>query len=202
MPRSLLRRSGFATRAKFFDESAGASTTSASGSFVAGTAGMVNLRDIEASSPVAMSICVTGLCGEILRTFRPNKPVIGSTADLLDKFRPQLRTRLGLLKPEVAAQLRERAISELFDVADVTAKPHELFDSFSPCGAACGSSRIEPRKGDEKDHRISTAVLDRRNQSCLLTWWFGASRRGASLRDHQTKLAGTRASPVRRARME
>ena len=123
-------------------------------SFVAGTAGMVNLWDIEASSPVRDEIRVTGLCGEILRTFRPNKPVIGSTADLLDEFRPQLRTRLGLLKPEVAAQLRERAISELFDVADVTAKPHELFDSFFP-RSRMRFSRIGPREEVTKDHRIA-----------------------------------------------
>jgi hypothetical protein len=123
-------------------------------SFIADTAGMVNLWDIEAASPVRDEIRVTGLCGEILRTFRPNKTVIGSTTDLLEEFRPQLLTRLGLLEPELAAKLRERAISELFDVAGATAKPHELFDSFYP-RTRMRFSRIGPREEVTKDHRIA-----------------------------------------------
>jgi hypothetical protein len=122
--------------------------------FIAATAGMVNLWDIEAASPVRDEIRVTGLCGEILRTFRPDKAVIGSTADLLEEFRPQLQTRLGLLEPELAARLRERALSELFDVGGATAKPHELYDSFYP-RTRMRFSRIGPREEVTKDHRIA-----------------------------------------------
>jgi hypothetical protein len=98
--------------------------------FVERTSGLLNGWNLGATETDPTDLRVTGLCGEMLRTFRPLPRPVVSVAQLLEQFSPRTFGRLGLVKPDVARALREEALDALLDDPSGRATPQDLFDAF------------------------------------------------------------------------
>jgi hypothetical protein len=123
--------------------------------FVTTTAGMLNVWDLSEPSTPPDEVCVVGLCGETLRTFRHTKTGIASKDDLITHFGRQGFGRLGLLRLEIAQHLHQMALDELLHDPSGRSEPLDLLDAFyfrnrlrytrmGPQEELVGQSRIVP----------------------------------------------------------
>src|SRR5205823_3408694 len=74
---------------------------------------------------------VTGLCGEILRSYRPVRTGLRSRGDLERLYEPG-RTfgRLALLRPEVTHEFHRLTLDALLDDPPGDSEPIDLLDAF------------------------------------------------------------------------
>jgi hypothetical protein len=98
--------------------------------FVTTTAGMLNLWDLSDLNTPPNELCVVGLCGEMLRTFRRVQTAVSSPDDLARLFGPQHLGRLGLLCPAVAQQFHEMTLGAILDDPSSRSEPLDLLDAF------------------------------------------------------------------------
>jgi hypothetical protein len=98
--------------------------------FVTATGGMLNLWDLSEPNTPPNELCVVGLCGEMLRTFRRVRVAVSSPDDLARLLGPQHLGRLRLLRPDVARQFHEMATGALLDDPSSRSEPLDLLDAF------------------------------------------------------------------------
>ncbi len=100
--------------------------------FVESTAGMLNIWDLkERANGQQIQVRVSGLCGEILRTYRPIRTGLDSQSDLARMYAPG-RTfgRLGLIRSEVADEFHSLTLDALLDDPGRDSSPIDLLDAF------------------------------------------------------------------------
>ena len=68
------------------------------------TVGQLNIWDLEAPDAPGDDVYVSGLCGEMLRTYRPLQGKVESRAELVDRFGSGHFGQLKLLHPPFARE--------------------------------------------------------------------------------------------------
>jgi hypothetical protein len=109
--------------------------------FVAATAGQLNIWDLTSPGwPAEAELRLSGLGGEILRTYRRVRPELESTDDLVRFFdRRRWYGRLNLLHPEVEQRYRQRVLDELLHDPVGGLSPLDLLDVFFMSNRVRGS---------------------------------------------------------------
>jgi hypothetical protein len=102
------------------------------GDFVKTTAGMLNIWDLkERRANATAEVRVTGLCGEILRSYRPVQAGLTSRYELVRMYEPgKTFGRLALLRPEVADEFHQSTLEALLEDPVTASEPIDLLDAF------------------------------------------------------------------------
>jgi hypothetical protein len=98
--------------------------------FVEATAGMLNIWDLSEPNTPPDEVCVVGLCGEALRTFRHGKSPVTCVDDLVAYVRDRRLAGRRLVHPDVGDDLAGAAMDELLGNASDRSDPLDLLDSF------------------------------------------------------------------------
>jgi hypothetical protein len=95
------------------------------------TGGMLNAWDLEGGGiPPPEDLQILGLCGELLRTFRPLAREPETIDDLVALFPATAYNRSGIVKPEAADLLHRAMLERLLDDAEGHSQPLDLFDAY------------------------------------------------------------------------
>jgi hypothetical protein len=100
--------------------------------FVKKTDGMLNVWDLKDRAERTNSeVRVSGVCGEILRTYRSFRRGLPSRAELMRLYESgHTFGRLGLVRPEVTDELHGLTLEALLDYPATECEPIDLLDSF------------------------------------------------------------------------
>jgi hypothetical protein len=98
--------------------------------FVQATAGMLNIWDLSEPNTPSNEVCVVGLFGEALRTFRHAKAPVTCVDDLVTYVRDRRLAGRQLLHSDMADDLTAAAIDELLGNSSDHSDPLDLLDAF------------------------------------------------------------------------
>lgn len=121
--------------------------------FVEATAGMVNIWDLQSPPRGAGDLYVTGLCGEILHSYRKVEPPPADEVALVRLFAKLHLNRLELVRDDAADEIHRRLVDDLLDDPDGGAEPFDLLQTHYVKNRM-RFSRLGPREELSGEHLV------------------------------------------------